>query len=201
MLFRSRLPGCPRPHSVAAIKEIDSDSRRSLPVRTLAAPGPGSGSRGRPRTTGGPGLDSRAIAPPPPPGAGPRARRRPQTAPGPKPGPPHRVAPRRDSRRRTRTRAPEGSPTRRTAVTAPAKAIWRAIHSPPPGQPWPKYSPVASARGSGVFGITSNILALPSRSPPGPAGGASDGYGLGRGAAGPGRLSTTTAAGALRVIV
>ena len=34
-----------------------------------------------------------------------------------------------------------------------------------------------------------------------PAGGASDGYGLGRGAAGPDRRCTTTAAGALRVIV
>ena len=33
------------------------------------------------------------------------------------------------------------------------------------------------------------------------AGGASDGYGLGRGAAGPGRRCATTAAGALRVIV
>ena len=54
---------------------------------------------------------------------------------------------------------------------------------------------------SAAFGITSNILALSSQSPSGPAGGASDGYGLERGAAGPDRRFTTTAAGALRVIV
>ena len=52
-----------------------------------------------------------------------------------------------------------------------------------------------------VFGITSIILAVPSQSPSGPASSASDGYGLGQGAAGPGRQCTTTAAGALRVIV
>ena len=52
-----------------------------------------------------------------------------------------------------------------------------------------------------VFGLTSNILALSSQGPSRPAGGASDGYGLGRGAAGPVRQSTTTAAGALRVII
>ena len=46
-----------------------------------------------------------------------------------------------------------------------------------------------------------NILALSSQSPIGPAGGASDGFWLGRGAAGPGRRCATTAAGALRVIV
>ena len=42
---------------------------------------------------------------------------------------------------------------------------------------------------------------LSSQSSSGPAGSASDGYGLGRGAAGPDRRCTTTAAGALRVIV
>ena len=52
-----------------------------------------------------------------------------------------------------------------------------------------------------VFGITSNALVRSSQSSSGPAGGASDGYGLGRGAAGPDRRCTTTAAGALRVIV
>ena len=54
-----------------------------------------------------------------------------------------------------------------------------------------------------LFGITSSILALSGQSPSGPAGGASDGYGLGRGAVGPGCRCTTTvtAAGALRVIV
>ena len=46
-----------------------------------------------------------------------------------------------------------------------------------------------------------NTLALSSQSPSGPAGGASDGYGLGRGAAAPDRRCTTTAAGALRAIV
>ena len=52
---------------------------------------------------------------------------------------------------------------------------------------------------SEVFGIISNTLVRASQSPSGPAGGASDGYGLGRGAAGSDRLCTTTAAGALRV--
>ena len=37
-----------------------------------------------------------------------------------------------------------------------------------------------------MFGNTAHILALSSHSPPGLAGGAPDGYGLGRGAAGPG---------------
>ena len=53
----------------------------------------------------------------------------------------------------------------------------------------------------GVFGITSNTLVQSNQSSSGPAGGASNGYGLGRGAAGPDRRGTTTAAGALRVIV
>ena len=52
--------------------------------------------------------------------------------------------------------------------------------------------------GKFVFGITSNTLVRSSQSSSGPAGGASDGYGLGRG---PDRRCTTTAAGALRVIV
>ena len=56
-------------------------------------------------------------------------------------------------------------------------------------------------RASSVFGITSNTLVRSSQSSSGPAGGASDGYGLGRGGAGPDRRCTTTAAGALRVIV
>ena len=51
-----------------------------------------------------------------------------------------------------------------------------------------------------LFGITSNTLVRSSQSSSGPAGGASDGCGLGRGAAGPDRRCTTTAAGALRVI-
>ena len=51
-----------------------------------------------------------------------------------------------------------------------------------------------------LFGITSNTLVRPSQSSSGPAGGRSDGCGLGRGAAGPDRRCTTTAAGALRVI-
>ena len=37
-----------------------------------------------------------------------------------------------------------------------------------------------------MYGIASDIRALSSQSPPGQAGGAPDGYGLGRGAAGPG---------------
>ena len=41
-----------------------------------------------------------------------------------------------------------------------------------------------------VFGIISNILALSSQSPSGPAGGAPNGYGLGRRAAGPGGGTT-----------
>ena len=45
------------------------------------------------------------------------------------------------------------------------------------------------------------LLSDPSQSSSGPAGGASDGYGLGRGAEGPDRRCTTTAAEALRVIV
>ena len=53
----------------------------------------------------------------------------------------------------------------------------------------------------GLFGITSNTLPDLVKSPSGPSGGASDGYELGRGAAGPERRCTTTAAGALRVIV
>ena len=62
---------------------------------------------------------------------------------------------------------------------------------------WPRHA--ARAWAHGLFGITSNTLVRSSQSPSGPAGGASDGYGLGRGAAG--RRCTTTAAGALRVIV
>ena len=49
---------------------------------------------------------------------------------------------------------------------------------------------------SNVFGITSNTLVRSSQSSS-----ASDGYGLGRGAAGPDRRCTTSAAEALRVIV
>ena len=52
-----------------------------------------------------------------------------------------------------------------------------------------------------MFEITSNTLVQSSQSSSGPAGGASEGYCLGRGAAGLDRLSTTTADGALRVIV
>ena len=55
-----------------------------------------------------------------------------------------------------------------------------------------------------MFGIYSSILVVSSQRPSQgrPAGGgASDGYGLGRGAAGPARRSTTSAAGALRVTV
>ena len=51
------------------------------------------------------------------------------------------------------------------------------------------------------FRITCNTLVRSGQSSSGPAGSASDGYGLGRGAAGPDRRCTTTAAGALRVIV
>ena len=54
---------------------------------------------------------------------------------------------------------------------------------------------------SALFGITSNTPVRSSQSSSGPAGGASDGYGLGRRAAAPDRQCTTTAAGALRVIV
>ena len=56
---------------------------------------------------------------------------------------------------------------------------------------------------SHLFGFTSNTLVRTSQSSSGPAGSASDGYGLGRGAVGPDRQCTTvaTAAGALRVIV
>ena len=57
------------------------------------------------------------------------------------------------------------------------------------------------ARESGELGITASILALSGQSPSGAAGGTSDGYGLGRGAAGPDRRITTAAAGALRVVV
>ena len=46
-----------------------------------------------------------------------------------------------------------------------------------------------------------DTLVRSSRSSSWPAGGASDGYGLGRGAAGPDRRCTTTAAGVLRVVV
>ena len=60
---------------------------------------------------------------------------------------------------------------------------------------------LASLAPAAVFGVSSSTLALSSQSSSGPAGGASDGYGLGRGAAGPDRRCTTTAAGALRVIV
>ena len=48
-----------------------------------------------------------------------------------------------------------------------------------------------------LFGITSNTLVRFSQSSSGPAGGASDGCGLGRGAAVPDRWCLTTAAGAL----
>ena len=49
---------------------------------------------------------------------------------------------------------------------------------------------------SELFGITSKTLVRSGPSASGPAGGASDGYGLGRGAAGSDRRCTTTAAGA-----
>ena len=52
-----------------------------------------------------------------------------------------------------------------------------------------------------TFGITCNARVRSSQSSLGPAGGTSHGYGLGRGPAGPDRRCTTTAAGALRVIV
>ena len=51
-----------------------------------------------------------------------------------------------------------------------------------------------------VFGIASNTLVRSGQSSSWPAGGASDGYGLGRGAAGPDRRCTTTT-GAVQVIV
>ena len=50
-----------------------------------------------------------------------------------------------------------------------------------------------------MLGITSNTLVRSSHSSSGPAGGASDGYGLGLAAAGPDRRCMTPAAGALRV--
>ena len=65
----------------------------------------------------------------------------------------------------------------------------------------PPRRPMHFNSSSPVFGIFCSTLALSSLSSSGPAGGASDGYGLGRGAAGPGRRCTTTAVGALRVIV
>ena len=52
-----------------------------------------------------------------------------------------------------------------------------------------------------LLGVTFNTLVRSSQGPSGPAGGASVGYSLGRGAAGPDRRCTNTAAGALRVIV
>ena len=62
-------------------------------------------------------------------------------------------------------------------------------------------APGAPLRRRGLSGISPSTLALCGQSSYGPAGGASDGYGLGRGAAGPDRRCTTAAAGALRVIV
>ena len=65
----------------------------------------------------------------------------------------------------------------------------------------PLPAPLAAACGEvtqAVFGITSNTLVRSSQTSSGQAGGASASYGLGRGAAGPDRQSTTTAAGALR---
>ena len=59
----------------------------------------------------------------------------------------------------------------------------------------------SESRAHSLFGITSHTLVRSSQSSSGPAGCASDGYGLGRGAAGPDRRCTTTAARALRVIV
>ena len=56
-------------------------------------------------------------------------------------------------------------------------------------------------QGSNMAADSNQIYQASSQRPSGPAGGASDGYGLGRGAAGPGRLRATRAAGALRVIV
>ena len=65
----------------------------------------------------------------------------------------------------------------------------------------PLPAPLAAACGEvtqAVFRITSNTLVRSSQTSSGQAGGASASYGLGRGAAGPDRQSTTTAAGALR---
>ena len=63
------------------------------------------------------------------------------------------------------------------------------------GQIPPSPSPDAGGRSAGrLFGIISSILVSSSQSPPGPAGGASDGYGLGRRALDRGATSAARAA-------
>ena len=76
------------------------------------------------------------------------------------------------------------------ASTRPQSAVPAA--RPIDGFGPPTYDRTDMAR---VFGITPNILALSGQSPSGPAGGARDGYGLGRGAAGPGGGTSRTARG------
>ena len=85
-------------------------------------------------------------------------------------------------------RAPRGGGAQGGLTAAGVSSLWARRFS-------------RQRRGGVVFGITSNTLVRSSHSSSGPAGGASDGYGLGRGAAGPDRRCTTTAAGALRAIV
>ena len=90
------------------------------------------------------------------------------------------------------------------ALTLTAKSKYATASSPPwppwPWPPWPGGRRPDKARATPV-GMTSNTLVRSSQSSSGPAGGASDGYELGRGAAGPDHQCTTTAAGTLRVIV
>ena len=72
-------------------------------------------------------------------------------------------------------------------------------HENPGRRAEPPRAPAAA--GHPVLGTTSNTLVRSTQRSSGPAGGDSDGCGLGRGAAGPDRRCTTAAAGALRVIV
>ena len=112
--------------------------------------------------------------------------------------------PRRRRRRAAVTvRMPRQGPApwaRRPAGAVPAPRHAGDVRASSPARHRPSLVRIRGVLGGGR-GITSNTLVRSSQSSSGPAGGASGGYGLGRGAAGPDHRCTTTAARALRVIV
>ena len=92
------------------------------------------------------------------------------------------------------------STRRRRMHRRPLAAIALSGALPPPVRVTPCQEDHAASNKI-LFGVTCNTLVRSIQSSSGPAGGASDGYGPGRGAAGPDRQCATTAARALRVIV
>ena len=112
--------------------------------------------------------------------------------PGASKGPRTTKRPRRPPSCHPRTRGSRGAPAARAGSRARCRQ----------GRPGQRAGErPRAARGSGCLESLPILLSDRFQSSSGPAGGASDGYWLGRGAAGPDRWCTTTAAGTLRVIV